>query len=70
MPTKQTDDGDELRELISTTAQSFGTDPITKGTIWKSYLIPEGVMQRLIPALLAREREAYKKGYIDGQLGK
>jgi hypothetical protein len=41
----------ELREIINGAAQRFSTDPITKGSIWEGYIVPEGFMNRLIPTL-------------------
>lgn len=54
-PTPRSDDG-ELRRVISEAAQSFGTDPITKGSIWQPYIVPEGLMVRLVAALQARDK--------------
>ena len=51
----------ELEEAIQKAAQSFGEDPITKGSIWESYLVANGFMQRLVPALLDWHNSQLKK---------
>ena len=50
----------ELRDLMAEAAQGFEKDPMTKDTIWKGYILPEGFVKRAIPALqalIARETQ-------------
>lgn len=58
----------ELEQVVAKAAQSFEKNPITKGTIWQGYLIPQGLMDSLLSALNRYTDKACREAEIKGAL--